>query len=211
MKKILSIITIELTMLFMIMVSTAFAPKSSDEGYKVGDTATSFKLKNVDGKFVSPADYKSAKGFIVVFTCNTCPYSKLYESRIDALNLKYADKGYPVLAINSNDPVVQPGDSYDEMVKLAKSSKYSFPYLQDTSQEIAKSYGATKTPHVYVLEKQGADLKVAYIGAIDNNPREAKSADVFYVEDAVNSLLEGKPVKTTTTKAIGCTIKWKQA
>lgn len=177
-------------------------------GFNIGDKATDFKLKNVDGAMISMAHYKDAKGFIVVFTCNTCPFSKMYEKRIDQLNQKYQSKGYPVLAINSNDVTKQPGDSFDEMVKRAEEKEYSFPYLYDESQAVATAYGATRTPHVYVLTKS---LKVSYIGAIDNNHKDADAVTEKYVEDAVDNLLEGKAVKTTSTKAIGCTIKWKDA
>ncbi|MCV9388848.1 thioredoxin family protein [Reichenbachiella ulvae] len=210
MKKYLSILAIETGLLLLVLIGTAFGG-TKGEGYEVGDKAIGFELKNVDGKMVSTEDYKKAKGFIVVFTCNTCPYAKLYESRIDELNKQFADKGYPVLAINSNDVTKQPGDSFEAMAQQAKEKNYSFPYLYDESQEIAKAYGATKTPHVYVLKKDGKDLTVSYIGAIDNNPQDANSADTFYVADAVNQLLAGKEVATKSTKAIGCTIKWKEA
>jgi peroxiredoxin len=177
-------------------------------GYEVGDTASDFKLKNVDGRMVSLADYKDAKGFIVVFDCNTCPYSKAYSERIMALSKKYAALGFPVIAINPNDPTKSEGDSFDEMVKVAKKKGYDFPYLVDESQAVAKSFGATNTPHVFVLTKE---LKVAYIGAIDDNARKAEAVSKKYVEEAVNSLLDGKPVTTTKVKAIGCGIKWKNA
>src|ERR1700683_2264957 len=98
-------------------------------GYKVGDKAADFKLKNVDGKMVSMADYKDAKGFIVVFTCNHCPFAKAYEDRVIALNAKYASKGYPVIAINPNDPSQVEEDSYANMQARAKAKNYAFPYL----------------------------------------------------------------------------------
>jgi peroxiredoxin len=182
----------------------AGAPVSN--GYEVGDTASDFKLKNVDGKTVSLADFKNAKGFIVVFDCNTCPYSKAYSERIIALNKKYASLGFPVIAINPNDPTQSEGDSFDEMIKLAKKKGYDFPYLVDESQAVAKSFGATNTPHAFVLTKE---LKVAYIGAIDDNARKPEAATKKYVEEAVDALLAGKSVTTTKVKAIGCGIKWK--
>lgn len=178
-------------------------------GYEVGDDARDFKLKNVDGKMVSMADYKEAKGIIVVFTCNTCPYSKMYEKRIIDMHNDYESQGYPVIAINSNDKSRSPGDSFDKMQVLAKKKKYPFPYLYDESQEIARAYGATNTPHVYVLQKQKDKYTVAYIGAIDNNSRSASSVTKKYVGETVDALLRGGSVITTRTKAIGCTIKWK--
>lgn len=180
-------------------------------GFEVGDKASDFNLKNIDGQMVSMANYSDAKGFIVVFTCNTCPFSKMYEKRIDELNQKYESKGYPVLAINSNDKSKQPGDSYEEMVKRANDKGYSFPYLYDESQQVAMAYGATRTPHVYVVRKNSKEFVVSYIGAIDNNHKDATAVSQKYVEDAVDNLLNGQEVKTTFTKAIGCTIKWKDA
>jgi peroxiredoxin len=191
---------------FVALVFVAAKPA----GYGVGDTVADFKLKNVDGKTVSLADFKSAKGAIVIFDCNTCPYSKAYNERIIGLAKKYANT-FPVVAINSNSPEVSPGDSFDEMVKYAKSKGYNFPYLFDETQEVARNYGATNTPHVYVLKKDGTAFKVAYIGAIDNNTKDAAAADKKYVEEAVDALIAGKAVPTDKTKAIGCTIKWKPA
>jgi len=185
----------------------AVAPKG---GYQVGDSVTDFKLKNVDGKMISLADFKDAKGFIVVFDCNTCPVSKKYNERILALNKMYASKGFPLIAINPNSPEASAGDSYDEMVKYAKKKGYDFPYLYDESQKIVSDFGATNTPHAFVLKKEGSEVKVAYIGAIDDSPSQ-DGLNNKYVEAAVNSLIEGKEVAVKKTKAVGCGIKWKNS
>lgn len=177
--------------------------------YEIGDTVVGFKLKNVDGKTVALEDYKTAKGVIIIFDCNTCPYSKAYNDRIIALNKKYSAKGFPVIAINANDPQVSPGDSFEEMAANAKKKHYDFPYLVDETQQVAKSFGATNTPHVFILQNVEKDFKVAYIGTIDNNSRDASAASKKYVEDAVDALLAGQSVSNPTTKAIGCSIKWK--
>ena len=177
------------------------------KGYKIGDTATDFKLKNVDNKIVSLSDYKGAKGYIVIFTCNHCPYAKAYENRIIALNHKYASKGYPVIAINPNDPKVEPQDSFEGMKQRAKEKGFTFPYLFDQGQTIYPQYGATKTPHVFVLQKENGKNIVRYIGAIDDNYSDAKDVSHKYVEDAVDALLANKPVLLTSTVAIGCSIK----
>jgi peroxiredoxin len=186
------------------------AGSTSRTGYGIGDNAADFKLKNVDGKMVSLAQYKTAKGFIVIFDCNSCPYSKKYNGRITALNKKYASQGFPVIAINANDPNVEPRDSFEEMVKIAKEKGYDFPYLVDETQSTAKAYGATNTPHVFVLSKNGSDLKVAYMGTIDDNAKDESSVSKKYVENAVDALLAGKSVLVPKTKAIGCGIKWKE-
>lgn len=199
--------TLVLAMTFLVF----FAGSPLKNGYEVGDAATDFNLKNVDGKMVSLSSFKNTKGFILIFDCNTCPYSKAYNDRIQALNKKYASQGFPVIAINSNDPEVSSGDSYEDMVNVAKKKNYEFPYLVDESQSVAKAYGATNTPHVYVLAKENNSLKVAYIGAIDDSARDASAVSKKYVENAVDALLSGKPVPVTKTKAVGCGIKWKSA
>ena len=194
------------TTLLMILFALLWAGGPVKEGYEVGDIAADFTLKNVDGKMVSLGDFKSAKGFIVIFDCNTCPYSKAYSERIIALHKKYAPLEYQVIAINPNDPSKSQGDSFEEMVKVAKKKGYNFPYLADESQSVAKAFGATNTPHVFILTK---DLKVSYIGAIDDNARNADAVSKKYVEDVVDAMIAGKPVPFTKTKAIGCSIKWK--
>jgi peroxiredoxin len=198
----------------IILFSTAFimlvSAASAGGPYKPGDIADDFTLKNLKGSEVSLADIENARGYIVVFMCNTCPVVKAYEDRLIDLNKKFSAKGYPVVAINSNDKNISPGDSYDEMKKTAKNKGYDFPYLYDESQEVTKRFGATNTPHVYVLSKQDDKLKVEYVGAIDNNSDDPANADKKYVEDAVNALLTGSKVSVVQTKAVGCSIKWKK-
>lgn len=197
--------------LIMILGLLSFSSiKKINSGYNVGDEATDFKLKNIDGKMVSLSDYKSAKGFIIVFTCNHCPYAKKYEDRIIALDKMFKSKGYPVIAINPNDSTVQPQDGFAEMQTRAKEKGFTFPYLVDEGQKIYPIYGATKTPHVYVLKKENGKNIVKYIGAIDNNYENPNDVSEYYVQDAVNQLLKGEDVKTNKTVAIGCTIKVKK-
>ena len=176
-------------------------------GYKVGDKATDFKLKSVDNKMYSMADYKDAKGFIVVFTCNHCPFAVKYEDRIIDLAKKYKSKGYILLAINPNDPAAQPEDSFELMQKRAKEKKFTFPYLFDEGQKIYPQYGATKTPHVFLLDK---NLVVKYIGAIDDNVEDASQVKEKYLENAIAALEKGEEPTPNTTKAIGCSIKVKK-
>ena len=199
--------TQKLLFLFVLALSvSAFTIKPND-GYKVGDIATDFRLENIDGKMVSLSDFEDAKGFIVTFTCNTCPYAVAYEDRVEALNKKYASKGYPVIAIMPNNTDVKPGDNMEAMQKRAKEKGFTFPYLIDAEQEIYPQYGATKTPHVYVLQKTQKGNEVKYIGAIDDNFQDANAVKTKYVEDAVDALLKGNEIKVKETKAIGCTIK----
>ncbi|TAE85243.1 MAG: thioredoxin family protein, partial [Bacteroidetes bacterium] len=202
-------VTIIFTLTVLFGLHSAFI-SNQPKGYVVGATAIDFKLKNVDEKMVQLADYKKAKGFILIFTCNHCPFSQAYEDRIIALHKKYEPKGYPVVAINPNDASREPEDSYVNMKLRAKEKKFTFAYLYDESQQIAKTYGATRTPHVFVLQKNKAGNQVMYIGAIDDNYEDVKQVKEKYVEHAVDALLAGKTVNQTLTKAIGCGIKWKK-
>jgi len=200
--------TIKTLFMFVAVLSlTAFTTVGDGHGYHVGDIATDFELMNINGKMVSLADYDEAKGFIVIFTCNTCPYAVKYEDRIVALDKKYSDKGYPVIAIMPNNTDVKPGDNMEAMQQRAKEKGFTFPYLIDEGQKIYPQYGATKTPHVYILQKTKEGNRVEYIGAIDDNYKDPSSVNTKYVEDAVDALMNGKEVKHKNTKAIGCSIK----
>jgi peroxiredoxin len=187
-------------------VSAAYA-----DGYKVGDKATDFSLKNIDGTMVSMSELDESSGVILIFTCNHCPYSKLYEDRIIALDKKYKVRGYPVVAINPNDPVKEPGDSFENMIVRANEKGFTFPYLMDADQSIAKAYGATRTPHVFILEKVNSDFIIRYIGAIDDNSKDAKAVDQKFVEMALDQIYKGESPDPDFTKAIGCSIKWATA
>jgi len=135
---------------------------------------------------------------------------KKYDQRLQDLHAKYASKGYPVVAINSNDPVVSAGDSFEKMKETAAKLNYRFEYLFDETQEVARKYGATNTPHIYILTWKDGKLVVDYVGAIDNNADNAAAADKKYAEDALNSILNGQSVAVAGTKAVGCGIKWKK-
>ncbi len=193
--------------LFALLIATMLMAAGTDDGYKVGDKATDFKLKSVDGKMISLSNFPDAKGFVVVFTCNHCPFAKAYEDRIIAIDKKYKDKGFPVIAINPNDVSIVPGDSYDYMVERAKEKGFTFPYLRDETQEVANAYGAQKTPHVYLLQKENKDLVVKYIGTIDNNYQDESAVTQSYLSDAIDALLAGKDPDPNFTKAIGCSVK----
>lgn len=199
--------TIKALFLVSLFIGVAAFTSIPEKGYKVGDKASDFTLKNVDGKMVSLSDYSSAKGFILIFTCNTCPYSVANEDRIIELDKMYKSKGYPVIAVNPNDPRAQKGEELSDMAKRAKEKGFTFPYLLDEGQKVYPVYGATRTPHVYILNKKGSDLIVEYIGAIDDSSRNPATVKEKYVEDALNALLKGEKPSKTYTKAIGCSIK----
>ena len=196
--------------LFLMLMATFMVAGLYAQGLKIGDKAPDFRLKNVDGKMVSVADYTQAKGFIVIFSCNHCPFVKAYEDRMIALHEKYASKGFPVIAINSNDPEVVPEDSFDKMVERAQQKKFPFVYLFDEGQKIYPLYGAARTPHVYILSKKANDLVVEYIGTIDDNYKDESAVKEKYLANAIDALIAGKKLALTETKAIGCTIKVKK-
>jgi len=202
MKKIIKITSL----ILLALIINAFSLKK-DKGYRVGDLATDFELENIDGKIVSLKNFSNAKGFIIIFTCNTCPYAVAYEERIEALNKKYANQGYPVIAIMPNNTEIKPGDKMDAMRKRAKEKRFTFPYLIDKNQKIYPQYGATKTPHVYILQRTIKGHEVKYIGAIDDYYQKASAVKEKYVENAVDALINGITIKVKETKAIGCSIK----
>jgi len=181
---------------------------SMAQAYKVGDKASDFRLKNVDGQWVSMADYPEAKGFIIVFTCNHCPYSRAYETRINNIAVRYKPLGYQLIAINPNDSTIVAADSYSKMQLRAKARSFHFPYLLDDHQRYAKIYGATRTPQVFLLQKQEGGLIVRYTGAIDDNYEDPMEVSQRFLQAALNALIHGKQAVPNTTKAIGCSIKY---
>ncbi len=199
----------QLLLMAMMLVSTFNYASNINgiTGYEPGDVATDFSLKNIDGKMVSLADFKDAKGYIVIFTCNHCPYAVMYEDRIVALSKKYSTMGYQVVAINPNDPAAAPDDSFEGMKVRAKEKGFNFPYLFDDGQKIYPQYGATKTPHVFLLDSKRV---VQYIGAIDDNVQDADAVKVKYLENAIIALDKGQSIEPKVTKAVGCTIKVKK-
>jgi len=206
-----------LTVLTVIIAASAFAvntvmtdadvTNSSIDGYEIGDEAVDFSLKNIDGTMVSLSDFKEAKGFIVVFTTNHCPYAKAYEERIVNLDKKFQPLGYPVIAINPNNPDKNSQDSFQNMQLRAKQKGFTFPYLLDKGQKIYPQYGATITPHVFILQKEESKNIVKYIGAIDDNYQDETAVKQHYVNDAVQELIAGQEISIKSTKAIGCGIK----
>jgi peroxiredoxin len=176
---------------------------------KIGEQAPAFELPGVDGGTHALSALKGAKATIVVFTCNHCPYAILNEDRLISVARDYAAKGVALAAINSNDAESYPEDSFPEMKKRAAEKKFPFVYLRDESQEAARAYGATHTPHLFVFDE---DLRLAYTGAVDDDSsyKTRKKVEKPYLRDALDDLIAGRPVRAPETHAIGCTIKWKR-
>ena len=165
-----------------------------------------FSLQNVNGDMVSLKNYPDAKGFIVIFTCNHCPFAKLYPPRFNDMNTKYKALGVPLIAISSTDTISYDEDTYSKMREKAIREQFNFPYLFDAMQTVAKDFKAQKTPHAYVIWKVNGNWVVKYNGAIDDNGMEPTKVKTHYVTDAVDELLSGKEVSEKETKSIGCQI-----
>lgn len=195
--------------LLLALAFSAFIAQAQTATLKAGDTAPDFKLKNVNNKEVSFASFPKAKGFIVVFTCNTCPYAVGYEQRIIDLDKKFSSQGYPVIAINPNDPEASKADAFDKMQDLAKQKKYPFPYLFDAGQKVTDAYGAKHTPHIFIVSKTSKGNVIEYVGAIDNDPEGTKPEKIKYAEDAIAALKSNQKPAVTQTKEIGCSVKRK--
>ena len=165
-----------------------------------------FLLKCVSGEFVGMSTYPEAKGMIVVFTCNHCPFAKLYPERMNELHRKYAAKGIPLLAISSTDTVLFEEDGFAEMQKVAQQQGFVFPYLFDAEQTVVQDFGAQKTPHAFVLSRSEEGWKIVYSGSIDDNGADPSAVKHKYVEDAVRAVLKHKKVKVAHTSSIGCFI-----
>lgn len=183
---------------------------TASEGLQIGQKAPGFNLKNIDESMVDLQDYTDQRGVIVIFSCNHCPYVKFYEERMQQLHENMAEKGFPVVAINPNDEVAYPEDGFSYMQERAEERGFTFAYLRDESQEVARAYGALKTPHVYLLENVEGEFVCRYIGAIDDNVQRAEAVEVRYVEDAIAAIAKGEKPDPAETKAIGCSVKWKK-
>ena len=169
-----------------------------------------FLLKSVSGEFVGMSTYSEAKGMIVVFTCNHCPFAKLYPERMNELHRKYSAKGIPLLAISSTDTVLFEEDGFAEMQKISQQQGFVFPYLFDAEQTVVQDFGAQKTPHAFVLARSEEGWKIVYSGSIDDNGADPSAVKHKYVEDAVRAVLKHKKVKVAHTSSIGCFIHIRQ-
>ncbi len=199
--------------LFVLTVLLSYSPVTTSSTdtppLNIGEKAPAFNLKNVDGKMYSFDNIKDINGnqpagYMIVFTCNTCPVSKSNEQRLNELHKNYADQGYVIVAIQPNNPDRKPGDSYDAMVENAKNKNFKFLYLIDEGQKVYPQYGATKTPEVFLLDQ---DLTLRYHGAIDDSARDADGVEEKYLENAIMALQKGEDPTPSKTKAIGCGIK----
>lgn len=172
----------------------------------IGETAPDFRLPTTDGGEVSLADAAAGPAGLVAFWCNHCPYVRAWEERFNDIAREYSDRGVTTVAVCANDPVAYPGDSLEAMVERAAEQRYVFAYAQDLSQEVARAYGAERTPEVFVID---ADGRVAYHGAIDD-ATEPDRVGAHWLRDALDAVLAGRRPGTVETAPVGCTIKWRR-
>jgi peroxiredoxin len=193
----------------VLTLGTASARADAGKPLALGATAplATAKMKSADGKLVSIADVKGARGTLVVFTCNTCPFAKAWEERIVALGNDYASKGVGVLLVNANDPAIAHGDTFDKIQARAKDRAMKFPYAVDQGSEVARAFGASVTPEAFLFDKTG---KLAYHGTIDDNHQQPDQVTKRYLKDALDAVVTGKAPAVTETKSMGCSIKFKK-
>jgi peroxiredoxin len=199
---------------FVLLATVALAgfavaePEPAPEALALGSPApaSDVKMKNIDGKEVSIADVHGKKGTLVVFTCNACPWARAWEKRIAEIGNSAKKQGIGVIAINSNDPDIQPGDNYAEMKTRAKTLKITYPYVVDASSDVARAFGASRTPEIFLFD---ADGKLVYRGTVDDNAKEPAKVTKTYLKDAVTAVASGKTVEVADTKAFGCGIKFR--
>ncbi len=172
----------------------------------IGSPAPSFSLPGVDGKTYSLETFADKKTLVVIFTCNHCPYAQAYEDRIIAIQRDYAPKSVALVGINPNYDVDYPEDSFENMKKRAQKKGFNFPYLRDETQEVARAYGAQRTPHVYVFDEKRI---LRYRGRVDDNWEHPNQVKTKHLREALDTLRVGYTVKTPEAEAIGCSIKWK--
>lgn len=173
---------------------------------QIGEKAPDFHLPGVDGKTYSLEDFSDTKILIVVFSCNHCPYVVGSQDRLIKLYAAYNPKGVAMIAVNSNETENHPTDSFEHMVERAREKGFSFPYVRDESQEVARAYGALRTPHYFVFDQE---RKLRYTGRMDDNPCQPGRETTHELRDALDALLEDKEPPVSVTNPIGCNVKWK--
>ena len=195
--------------LFLLLPLCSFNFQKKEPVSTLEKSINDFSLRNTDNKIISLSDYKDAKGFMIVFTCNHCPFAKLYPERFNALNLKYQSLGVPLIAINSMDSLLYDDESFELMQQKAKSEKFNFSYLHDADQKVGKDFNAKHTPHAFVIWKMNGSWVIKYSGAIDDNGEHPELATP-YISNAVDELLQNKTVTKPETESFGCAIFYRK-
>ena len=173
---------------------------------KLGNKAPAFALPGVDDKRHAMADYADKAAVVVIFSCNHCPYVRAWEDRMVQIQADYAGQGVQLIAINANDAIKYPADSFPQMKERAQAKGFNFPYLYDETQEVARAYGAQRTPEVFLFDNNRA---LRYHGVIDDNYDDPSAVRTHYLRQALDAVLANQVPPTAETPAVGCTIKWK--
>ena len=181
--------------------------QSGLETLPIGSQAPAFNLPATDGKTYSLDSLQKSKAVVLSFTCNHCPYAQAYDDRFNDLAREFTPKGFSFIAINANDAMTYPDDSFENMIKHAKVKNFTFPYLHDKSHRVAKAYGAVCTPHIFVLDEK---RKLVYEGRIDDNWKNPDAVTSHDLKNALNALATGQPIPAARTNPMGCSIKWKR-
>jgi len=200
-------VTVGVAMVAALMAGgTAAWAQDAPQVLAIGSAApkADVKMASHDGRNLSISDVKGAKGTLVVFTCNHCPFAKAWQGRIVDLANTYAKRGVGVIIVNSNDPEAYPEDAFAEMKVRAKELKMAVPYVVDATSDVARAFGASHTPEAFLFDAKG---KLVYHGGIDDNAREPEKVTARWLRDALDATLAGKPVALAETKAMGCSIK----
>jgi glutathione peroxidase-family protein len=198
------------TIFFLLFLGIFLSFAIRAQSYQVGSIIKDFSLMDVSGKTISMSEYKGAKGFIIVFTSNSCPFSKLYEQRLNELNGKYKGLGYYLIAINPNDPSKNPEDSFENMKLKSSEQNMDYRYLFDEEQRVSALFNPQKTPQAFVVNVENHLFKIVYSGAIDDNASNEKAVKTRLLENAIDELVAGNKVSVQTSKPVGCSVKWKR-
>lgn len=192
----------------VVCLATAAGPVRAGDTLGIGESApmTDVEMKNVDGAMLSIDDVAGVRGTMVIFSCNSCPWVRAWEDRMVAIGNEYRERDVGVIVINPNDPSVRDEDSFDVMVERAAEEGYEFPYVVDATSDVARAFGATRTPEIFLFD---ADGRLVYHGVIDDNARDPEAVEKAYLRDALDALLAGEEIAVRQTKALGCTIKFR--
>jgi peroxiredoxin len=173
----------------------------------IGDSLKPFCLKSTENQMVNSFDFADKYAMVLVVTCNHCPYALAYWPRLVRLFKKFEEDNLAMVAINGNDVVQKPADSFAEMQRLAHQYRLPFPYLYDENQAVLKSLGAQKTPEVFVFNSR---RELVYKGAIDDNWENESGVMSVHLEDAIEYTLDGLEIDYPEIPAVGCSVKWKE-
>jgi peroxiredoxin len=193
-------------LLILLLTSLIFNSSADIKELDIGKTGPMFdyKMTTTEGTETSLTQIKKANGTLLIFTSNTCPWVHAWENRYNEVAQLASAANVGVVFVNPNEATRTEGESLADMRKRKQDKGYTFTYALDKDHKLADAYGATRTPHVYLLDKNN---KLVFVGAIDDNSRDRAAVDAYYIKDALADLTAGRTISTPTSRALGCTIK----